>query len=142
MARLVILFTLLLTSTAFLQAQPTTNIPAKGWLKTGDRLTGEIEKPDWEKGTERLLYRSKSDPEPQFLYTHQIDKIVLTEDKLDRRYLSHSVQKLYLPDGIPEGDTLLYLQDTILLQAVVEGTLGFYYHETSGGRCVYRIDST
>ncbi|MBV6654442.1 MAG: hypothetical protein KI786_11830, partial [Mameliella sp.] len=85
MARLVILFTLLLTSTAFLQAQLTTYFPAKVWLKNGDRLTGEIEKPDWEKGTERLLYRSKSDPEPQFLYTHQIDKIVLTEDKLDRR---------------------------------------------------------
>ncbi|NRA51089.1 MAG: hypothetical protein HRU12_18330 [Phaeodactylibacter sp.] len=140
MARLVILFTLLLTSTAFLQAQLTTYFPAKVWLKNGDRLTGEIEKPDWEKGTERLLYRSKSDPEPQFLYTHQIDKIVLTEDKLDRRYLSHSVQKLYLPDGIPEGDTLLYLQDTILLQAVVEGTLGFYYHETSGGRAHYYLE--
>ncbi|MEQ8705272.1 MAG: hypothetical protein RIC19_15200 [Phaeodactylibacter sp.] len=140
MARLTLFFALLLALPLALRAQLTTYYPAKIWLKNGERLTGEIEKPDWQKGTERLLYRSKSDPEPQFLNTPEIDKIILTEDQLERRYLSRSVQRLYLPDTMPVGDTLLYVQDTLLLQAVVEGTLGFYYHETPGGRANYFLE--
>lgn len=140
MIRLTFLFAFLLAVPTLLTAQLTKYYPARVWLNNGDRLTGEIEKPDWEKGTDRLLYRSKSDPEPQFLSVADINKIILTEDKLERRYLSRSVQKLYLPDTIPVGDTLLYVQDTLLMQAIVEGTLGFYYHETPGGRPYYFLE--
>lgn len=140
MTRLRLLFALFAALPVLLPAQLTTYYPAKVWLNNGDRLTGEMEMPAWEKGTARLLYRSQSDPEPQFLYVADISKIVLTEDKLERRYLSRPVQKLYLPDTVPAGDTLLYVQDTLLLQAVVEGTLGFYYHETTGGRPNYFLE--
>ena len=140
MARPLLLFALLAVLSGTVSAQLTTYYPAKVWLKNGERLTGEIEKPDWKKGTKRLLYRSSSDPEPQFLNTADINKVILMEDKLERRYLSRSVQRLYLPDTMPVGDTLLYVQDTLLLQAVVEGTLGFYYHETPGGRPYYFLE--
>lgn len=133
MVRLPLCFAFLLVLTSALSAQLTTYYPAKIWLTNGERLTGELEKPDWRKGTERLLYRSKSDPEPQFLNTTEINKIVLTEDKLERRYLSRTLQRLHLPDTMPVGDTLLYVQDTLLLQTIVEGTIGFYYHETPSG---------
>lgn len=140
MSKQVFFFALLSFLPLALTAQLTAYYPAKVWLKNGERLTGEIEKPDWTKGTERLLYRSQSDPEPQFLYAADIDKVVLTEDKLERRYLSRTLQRLHLPDTMPVGDTLLYVQDTLLLQAVVEGTLGFYYHETPGGTPHYFLE--
>lgn len=112
--------------------------PAKVWLKDGQRLTGAIEKPDWAAGKGQLRFRRLGETTP--LPAATIDRIVLTENNLERRYINRTLQRLYLPDTVPVGDTLLYLQDTLLLQAVVEGSLSLYYHESPGGRAHYFLE--
>ncbi|TXB61550.1 hypothetical protein [Phaeodactylibacter luteus] len=116
-------------------------VPAEVKLRNGELVRGRVRAPGWALGTERLLFRPSAQPgEPQYLYPADIALMTLDERGFEQRFRGEVVQVLALGEDLPKGKDLFYETDTLLLQALVEGTLGLYYHESAGGRSRYFLE--
>ena len=111
-------------------------------LQDGRQLRGEVEYPNWAENTNRLLYRSDESQDAEFIPTQEISSLVFTDEPEERFYGKIGQRLLYStdPDRLLATDSLIYVQDTLLLQAVVEGSISFFYYEQPDGTPHYFID--
>lgn len=116
--------------------------PATITLQDGSRLRGEVDYPYWEEGSERVLFRESAGVGRRFVNTVDIKLLLLPEEPEERFY---GVVRQRLAYGVdetdwPTSDTLAFVKDTMLLQAVVLGSASLYYYETKDGTPHYFLE--
>ena len=111
-------------------------------LKDGSRLKGEVDYPYWDEGTDRVLFRESEGIGRRFVSTGDIKELVLPEDPKERFFGSARQRLNYgiAESDWPSSDTLSYVRDTMLLQAVILGRASLYYHETRDGTPHYFME--
>jgi hypothetical protein len=116
--------------------------PATILLKDGSRLEGEVDYPYWDEGTNRVLFRKAEGVDRRFISTVDIQQLTLPEEPEERFYgvVTERLDYSSMPDQRPTSDSLVYVQDTLLLQAVLLGTVSFYYYEAEDGTPHYFIE--
>ncbi|HKK78736.1 MAG TPA: hypothetical protein VJ933_03865, partial [Phaeodactylibacter sp.] len=92
-------------------------------LQDGSQLRGEVDYPYWEEGTDRVLFRESAGIGRRFVNTSDIKQLVLPEEPAERFYGIVQQRLDYGEDELdwPTSDTLAFVKDTMLLQAIILG---------------------
>jgi len=111
-------------------------------LQDGSQLRGEVDYPYWEEGTDRVLFRESAGIGRRFVNTSDIKQLVLPEEPAERFYGIVQQRLDYGEDELdwPTSDTLAFVKDTMLLQAIILGSASLYYYETRDGTPHYFIE--